>query len=123
MSGRKINEKSVSIPEVKEIMENVKEHLMEIESSEEEAMSHFQEITYQYVNKFSRMSAKAAIKIKNLLMEKHEIEEIYAINIVNVDPESVPELRTILEKSSVGKTLKDEKLQEILYQIQELKTS
>ncbi|MEJ2250121.1 MAG: hypothetical protein P8Y70_18660 [Candidatus Lokiarchaeota archaeon] len=123
MSGRKINEKSVSIPEVKEIMENVKEQLMEIESEEEEVMSHFQEITYQYVNKFSKMSTKAAIKIKNLLVDKYGLEEIYAINIINIDPNTVPELRTILEKSQIGKSLNEEQLQEILYQIEEIKTS
>ena len=40
MSGRKKSEKTVSIPEVKEIMENVKDHLAKIDS--EEGMSHFQ---------------------------------------------------------------------------------
>ncbi len=122
MSGRKIDEKTVSIPEVKKIMESVKESIMQIDS-DEEGMSHFQEITYNYVNQFAKMSEKDAIKIKKLLIEKYDIEELYAINIVNIDPKTVPELKMILEKSFTGKTMNDEKLQEILYQITELKTS
>ena len=121
MSGRKISEKTVSIPEVLKIIENVKEKATEIDA--EEGMTHFQEITMQYVNKFVKMSEKDAKKIKKFLMEKYEIEEIYAINIVNIDPKNVPELRTILEKSFAGKSLNDEQLQDLLYSIEELKTS
>ncbi|MFX1364218.1 MAG: hypothetical protein ACFFCE_04020 [Promethearchaeota archaeon] len=121
MSGRKIDEKIVSIPEVKEIMENLKDHITEIDA--EEGMSHFQEITYNYVNKFAKYDVKIAQKIQKLLIEKYEIEEIYAINIININPKTIPELRMILEKSFVGKTFDDEQLQEILYQIEEIKTS
>jgi DNA-directed RNA polymerase subunit F len=121
MSGRKINEKTVSIPEVKKIMEAVKEKIEEIDS--EEGLSHFQEITYNYVNKFTKMSEKDAIKIQKLLVDKYEIEETYAINIVNIDPHTIPELRMILEKSFAGKSLNDDQLQDLLAQIEELKTS
>jgi DNA-directed RNA polymerase subunit F len=121
MSGRKVDEKTVSIPEVKKIMENVKSRIEEIDS--EEGMSHFQEITYNYVNKFSKMSEKDAIKIAKFLVEKYEIEEVYAINIVNIDPKSIFELRQILEKSFAGKSFNDDQLQEILANIEELKTS
>lgn len=121
MSGRKKDEKTVSIPEVKEIMENVKDQLVKIDS--EEGMSHFQEITYNYVNKFAKCDIKTALKIKKLLIDKHDIEEIYAINVINIDPQSIPELRMMFEKSFTGKTLNDEQLQEILYQIEDIKTS
>jgi len=121
MSGRKKDERTVSIPEVKEIMEYVKEKMLEIDS--EEGMSHFQEITYNYVNKFAKIDARTAKKIIKFLMDKYEIEEIYAINIVNIDPQSVPEIRMILEKSFVGKTLDDEQLEVILESIEDIKTS
>lgn len=119
MSGRKISEKTVSIPEVKKIMESVKEKIEKIDP--EEGLSHFQEITYNYVNKFAKMSEKDAIKIQKFLMDKYDIEEVYAINIVNVDPKTVPEIRMILEKSFTGKTLNDNQLQDLLAQISELK--
>jgi len=121
MSGRKKDEKIVSIPEVKEIMENIKDQILEIDA--EEGMSHFQEITYNYVNKFSKYDVKTAKKVQKLLVDKYEIEEIYAINIINVDPKTLPELRMFLEKSFIGKTFNDEQLQEILYQIEDIKTS
>jgi DNA-directed RNA polymerase subunit F len=121
MSGRKKEERSVSIPEVKEIMENLKDQLLEIDADEE--MSHFQEITYNYVNKFAKCDAKIAKKIIKLLIDKYKIEEIYAINIVNIFPQSVPELRMILEKSYNGKTLTDDQLLELLSQIEELESS
>ena len=121
MSGKKIHERTVSIPEVKKIMDDVKEEIDQIDS--EEGLTHFQEITYNYVNKFSKMSQKEANKIEKFLIDKYDIEELYAINIVNIDPKTVPELRLILEKSFTGKSLNDESLQEILYQIQDLKTS
>jgi len=40
---------------------------------------------------------------------------------VNIAPKTVPELRMILEKSFIGKTLNDDQLQDLLYQIEELK--
>ena len=120
LSGRKIEEKIVSIPEVKKIMELVKDRIMDIDP--EEGMSHFQEITYNYVNQFAKLSEQHAQKIKKFLMDKFDLEEIYAINIVNIDPTTVQELKMVIEKSFIGKTLSDDELQEMLYQISELKT-
>ncbi len=51
MSGRKISEKTISIPEVKKMMEIVKQRKEKIDA--EEGLTHFQEITYNYVNKFA----------------------------------------------------------------------
>jgi len=121
MTGRKVSEKTVSIPEVKKIMELVKEKMNEIDS--EEGMTHFQEITYNYVNKFSKMSEKDSKKIQKFLMDKYDLEEVSAINIIKINPEKVPELRIILQHSYVGKTFDDKQLQEILYQLEDLKTS
>lgn len=121
MSGRKKDERAVSIPEVKEIMEYVKEQMEEIDK--EEGMSHFQEITYNYVNRFAKTDVKKAKKITAFLQKKYEIEEIYAINIVNIDPQTVPELRIILEKSFTGKTFNDDQLEIIIEEIESIKSS
>jgi DNA-directed RNA polymerase subunit F len=118
MSGRKIKERVVSIPEVKKIMEDVKEKIEKIDT--EEGISHFQEITYNYANKFAKMSEKDGAKLQKFLMDKYGIEEIYAINIVNIYPRTVPELRMILEKSIAGKALNENDLQDLLYQMEEL---
>ena len=121
MSGRKKDERAVSIPEVKEIMEYVKEQMEEIDK--EEGMSHFQEITYDYVNKFVKMDAKTAKKIKDFLMEKYEIEELYVINVINIEPQTVMELRIILEKSFTGKTFSEKQLEVILEELEDIKSS
>ena len=119
MFGRKIDERTLSIPEVKKIMEDLDEKIMEIDS--DEGMSHFQEITYNYVQKFAKMDEKVARKILKFLIETYDLEEEYAINIVNIDPKTIPELRVILEKSMQGKTFNEEQLQKLLYEIGELK--
>ena len=121
MSGRKIDERPVSIPEVKEIMDNIKEQVEEIDA--DEGMSHFQEITYNFVNKFAKMETRTAKKIIKFLMEKHALEELYAISIVNINPQSVPEIRSILEKSFTGKSLSDQQLEVILEELEDIKTS
>ena len=121
MSGRKKEERSVSIPEVKEIMENLKDRLEEIDT--DEGMSHFQEITYNYVNKFAKYEAKTAKKVKKLLTDNYENEEIYTINIINIDPKTILELRVILEKSFTGKTLTDDQLEVIIEEIEDIKSS
>ncbi|MFX1273814.1 MAG: hypothetical protein ACFFBP_18015 [Promethearchaeota archaeon] len=121
MSGRKIDERLVSIPEVKQIMESVKEKVFEIDS--EEGMTHFQEITYNYVNKYAKMSLEKAHKVQKHLSKKYGLEDLYIINIINIDPKTIPELRVILEKSFKGKALDDDQLKELLYEIEEIKSS
>jgi DNA-directed RNA polymerase subunit F len=120
MTGKK-SERTVSIPEVKKIMEDVKQKITEMDV--EEGITHFQEITFNYVNRFAKMSDKDAIKIKKLLMDKYNLEEIFAVNIINIDPQNIPELKMILEKSLVGKSFNNEMLQDVMSQIQELKSS
>ncbi|GAJ07031.1 unnamed protein product, partial [marine sediment metagenome] len=43
--------------------------------------------------------------------------------VVNIDPHTIQELRMILEKSFIGKTFNEGKLQELLAHIEEFKTS
>jgi DNA-directed RNA polymerase subunit F len=75
------------------------------------------------VNKFAKIDVKKAKKIKKFLMEKYDFEEIYAINIINIWPRTVPELRIILEKSFTGKTLNDEQLEIIIEELEEYGSS
>ena len=74
-------------------------------------------------NQLQTISKGLRKKIQKFLTEKFDIEELHAINIINVDPKTVPEIRMILEKSLVGKTMKDDQLQDLLAQINELKTA
>ena len=56
-------------------------------------------------------------------MEKYEIEEIYAINIININPQSLMELRIFLEKSFAGKTFTNNQLEIILEELEDIKSS
>ncbi|GAG38918.1 unnamed protein product, partial [marine sediment metagenome] len=76
-----------------------------------------------YVNKFAKMDAKTAKKVMDFLIEKYEIEELYAINIVNINPGTIMELRIILEKSFTGKALTNKQLEVILEELEDIKTS
>lgn len=93
-----------------------------IDSGTTEEMSHFQQITLEYVSKFSKFSEKQTLEIIKMLSENYNIEHVFAVNVVNIDPQTVPELKTIFEKSSEGKNFDLDKLQEILYKISEIKS-
>lgn len=120
MSRKLIDEKILSIPEVKEMMEKYKNKV--IDSGIAEEISHFQQITLDYVIKFSKFSEKQAKEIIIMLTEKYNIEYVFAVNVVNTDPQTVPELKIIFEKSTEGKNFDTSKLLEILYKINEIKS-
>jgi len=92
-----------------------------IDSGTTEEISHFQQITLEYVSKFSKFSEKQALEIIKMLSEDYNLERVFAVNVANINPQTVPELKTIFEKSSEGKNFDPDKLQEILYKINEIK--
>lgn len=117
MSKKIIDEKQLSIPEVKEIMDRIKKKVEDEGVIEE--ISHFQQITLDYVTKFSKMSEKQAKAVVKMLEKDYNIEELFAVNMVNIFPKTVPELKVIFEKS-VGKELNEDKLLEVLNKIEEI---
>lgn len=92
-----------------------------IDSGTIEEISHFQQITLDYVSKFSEFSEKQALEIIKMLSEDYNLDHVFAVNVANINPQTVPELKTIFEKSSEGKNFDSDKLQEILYKINEIK--
>jgi DNA-directed RNA polymerase subunit F len=120
MSRKTIDEKILSVPEVKKIMENFKKKV--IDSGVTEELSHFQQITLDYVTKFSKFSEKQAKEIIKILIENYSIEDVFAVDVVNNDPQTIAELKVIFEKAEEGKNFDSEKLQEILYKISEIKS-
>jgi len=75
---------AVSISEVKEILE--KEDL--------EAMDQIQRWTHDYVSKFVKIDAKTAKKMKQDLMKECDLTEEEAVEIVNIRPTTLAELRS-----------------------------
>ena len=78
------SKQAVSISEVKEILEK----------EDPETMDQIQRWTYDYVSKFSKIDAKAAKKMKQELVKECDITEEEAVEIVNIRPTTLAELRS-----------------------------
>ncbi|MEX0656723.1 MAG: RNA polymerase Rpb4 [Nitrosopumilaceae archaeon] len=75
---------AVSITEVKEILEK----------EDPEKMDQIQRWTYDYALKFSKIDAKTAKKMKQDLVKECELTEEEAVEIINIMPTTLAELRS-----------------------------
>ena len=75
---------SISLSEVKEILGKV----------DVEEMDQIQRWTYDYVSKFITIDVKAAKDMKKQLIKDCELTEDEAVEIVNIRPTSMAELRS-----------------------------
>ena len=78
------SKKAISVSEVKEILEK----------QDSETMDQIQRWTYDYVSKFTKMDPQAAKKIKQQLVKDCGITEEEAVEIVNIRPTTLAELRS-----------------------------
>jgi DNA-directed RNA polymerase subunit F len=74
----------VSMAEVKEILEK----------QDAESMDQIQRWTHDYVSKFAKVDAKTAKKMKQELIKDCGLTEEEAVEIVNILPTSLAELRS-----------------------------
>ena len=79
-----VKKRMISLPEVKEILSG----------SNPESLDQIQRWTFDYVSKFSKIEAKAAKKMKQELIKQCNLTEEEAVEIVNILPRSLPELRS-----------------------------
>ena len=79
-----VKKKMISLPEVKEILSK----------GDTESMDQIQRWTHDYVSKFAKVEPKAAKKIKQELVNQCGLTEEEAVEIVNILPKSLPELRS-----------------------------
>ena len=98
---------AISLSEVKEILGKV----------DVEEMDQIQRWTYDYVSKFSSVDAKDAKKMKKQLIKDCELTEDEAVEIVNIRPTSMAELRSFT--FGWKKLILAETLEKILKIIQE----
>ena len=75
---------AISLSEVKEILGKV----------DVEEMDQIQRWTYDYVSKFTSMDSKDAKEMKKQLIKDCELTEDEAVEIVNIRPTSMAELRS-----------------------------
>ena len=79
-----VNKRMISLPEVREILskQNV------------ESMDQIQRWTFDYVSKFAKIEPKVAKKMKQDLISQCGLTEEEAVEIINIQPKSLPELRS-----------------------------
>jgi len=79
-----VKKRMISLPEVREILSK-----QDIES-----MDQIQRWTHDYVSKFSKIEPKVAKKMKQDLISECGLTEEEAVEIINIQPKSLPELRS-----------------------------
>ena len=79
-----VKKRMISLPEVKEILSE----------GNPESLDQIQRWTFDYVSKFAKIEPKAAKKMKQDLINKCGLTEEEAVEIINIQPKSLPELRS-----------------------------
>ena len=102
MPRKAFKEKILTVPEVKQMLETIGE----------ENLDQFQRRALDYAAKFAKIDAGNAAGIVESMVEKFELEEGEAVQIVNCMPESIEELRAFL--AGGRKIVETQKLEEIL---------
>ena len=111
---RKILEKkTMTVPEVLETLEDLyKKRKGEFDS--------FQENSLIYARTFSKVPAKKVDKIKKMLMKSYKLDEQHAIQVINILPSTIEELRVIFEKDLKASKLEDKALNDLLNKLHDL---
>ena len=98
-----VKKQMITLPEVREILSK----------QDVESMDQIQRWTYDYVSKFAKIEPKVAKKMKQDLISQCGLTEEEAVEIVNVLPNSLPELRSftfgwkkLILSETLGKILK-----------------
>jgi len=79
-----VKKRMISLSEVKEILSG----------SDLESLDQIQRWTFDYVSKFAKIEPKAAKKMKQELTSQCGLTEEEAVEIINIMPKSLPELRS-----------------------------
>jgi len=79
-----VKKRMISLPEVREILTE----------RNPESLDQIQRWTFDYVSKFAKIEPKAAKKMKQDLTSQCGLTEEEAVEIINIMPKSLPELRS-----------------------------
>lgn len=91
MPKETIREEEIALPEVKKILE---------QRQEAGELSYVQKVTLDYATKLSKLSDEKAKELKRRLAEEVGVPRGMAVQIVNLMPHTVDELRTLLAGQS-----------------------
>ena len=79
-----VKKRMISLPEVREILSE----------GNPESLDQIQRWTFDYVSKFAKIEPKVAKKMKQDLINQCGLTEEEAVEIINILPKSLPELRS-----------------------------
>jgi DNA-directed RNA polymerase subunit F len=103
-----ISEELITLPEVREILNNIKD---EREKAGQE-LRYEQKRAVEHANKFSKVGAKESRDLVNELLTLEKMKQDIAVKIANLCPRSKDELRAIYAKERF--TLNEAELKAIL---------
>ena len=91
-----ISKEEVTLPQVKKLLAQ--------RSKEGEGLSFQQSITLEHASTFSRMAPAVAKKLVKRLVDNFDVNQAQAVQIVNIAPTTVEELKSILDTRSTNLT-------------------
>jgi DNA-directed RNA polymerase subunit F len=98
-----INEEEVPLPQVKKIL---------TQRGKEGELSFQQSITLEHATSFSKMPPAVSMKLMERLIKNYNLSRSQAVQIVNIAPLTIEELKSVLDAKSTSLT--DEQLIEIV---------
>jgi DNA-directed RNA polymerase subunit F len=102
MARKALKERIITVPQVKEALEAIGE----------ERLDQFQRRSLDYATKFTKVDPDKVDTIVKEFVEKFEVEEEEAVQIINAMPESIQEIRVFL--SGGRRIIETSKLEKIL---------
>ncbi len=102
MARKALKERIITVPQVKEALEAIGE----------ERLDQFQRRSLDYATKFTKVDPDKVDTILKDFMEKFEVEEEEAVQIINAMPASIQEIRVFL--SGGRRIIESSKLEKIL---------
>jgi DNA-directed RNA polymerase subunit F len=102
LGRKKLKERIVTVPQVKETLENIGE----------EQLDQLQRRSLDYATKFTKTDSKSIDTFLSELIKEFEIEEEEGVQILNAMPESIQEIRVFL--AGGRRIIETSKLEKIL---------
>ena len=102
MARNALKERIITVPQVKDALENIGE----------ERLDQLQRRSLDYATKFTKIDSDVVDTFLTELVEKFEIEEDEAVQILNAMPESIQEIRVFL--AGGRRIIESSKLEKIL---------
>ncbi|NWF94938.1 MAG: hypothetical protein HXY34_02245 [Candidatus Thorarchaeota archaeon] len=103
MPKETLGEEEIPLPIVKKLL---------AKRSKEGEVSFQQTITLDHASAFSKMTPAVATKVIEKLMKSYNLTRGQAVQIVNISPTTIEELRTLIDARSANLT--DEQMSEIV---------